>query len=112
MVIVSIKISVDENYTTPVNTQIIIDVNIQVEQNQGGSFGLWMQRDRVNGLVNMGLIQYLYLPVQNIPPQYVCGSICSAQILILWLGCFSIFFFSPVFSAHSGLFRGGEKISQ
>jgi hypothetical protein len=39
MVIVNVKISVDENYTTPVNTQIIIDVNIQVEQNQGASFG-------------------------------------------------------------------------
>jgi hypothetical protein len=28
-----------------------------------------MQRDRVTGLVNMGVIQYLYQPVQNVPPQ-------------------------------------------
>jgi hypothetical protein len=40
----------------------------------------------------------------------VCGCVCFAQILALWLG-FSIFFFSPVFSAYSGLFIGGEKIT-
>jgi hypothetical protein len=38
MVIVNVKISVDGKYTTPVDIQIIIDVYIQVEQNQGGSF--------------------------------------------------------------------------
>jgi hypothetical protein len=66
-----------------------------------------MQRDRVTGLVNMGVIQYLYLPIQNVPPQFpsfpLCGSAYFAQILTLWLGCFSIFFLSSVFSAHSGL---------
>jgi hypothetical protein len=30
-----------------------------------------MQRDRVTGLVNMGVIQHLYLPVQNVPPQFL-----------------------------------------
>ncbi len=38
MVIVNVKLSVDENYTTPVDTQIIIDVNIQMEKIQVGSF--------------------------------------------------------------------------
>jgi hypothetical protein len=36
MVIVNVKISVDEKYTTPVDTEIIIDVKIQVDE--GGSF--------------------------------------------------------------------------
>jgi hypothetical protein len=75
-----------------------------------------MQKDRVTGLVNMDVLKYLYLPVQNVPPQFpscpMCGSAYFAQILTLWLGCFSIFFFSLVFSAYSGLFGGGEKISQ
>jgi hypothetical protein len=75
-----------------------------------------MQRDRVTGLVNMGVIQYLYLPVQNVLPQLPsfpkCVSVQLCSDLNALAGLFFYFFFSPVLSAHSGLFRGGEKISQ
>ncbi len=38
MVIVNVKISIDDNFTSQVDTEIIIDVKIQVEQNEAGIF--------------------------------------------------------------------------
>jgi hypothetical protein len=42
-----------------------------------------MQRDRVNDLVNIGVIHYLYLPVQNVPPQFPSFPMCVAVSALL-----------------------------
>jgi hypothetical protein len=81
MVIVNVKISVDENYTTQVVIQIKIYIKNASRTKSGWKF--LMQRDRVIGLVNMGVIQYLYLPVQNVPPQFPSFPLCVAVSALL-----------------------------
>jgi hypothetical protein len=55
-----------------------------------------MQRDRVTGLVNMGVIQYLYLPVQNVLPQLPSFAKCVSVSALLRFKCsgWVVFLFS------------------
>jgi hypothetical protein len=83
MVIVNVKISVDENYTTQVVIQIKIYIKNAIRTKSGWKF--LMQRDRVTGFVNMGVhvIQYLYLPVENVLPQLPSFPKCVAVSALL-----------------------------